>query len=117
MSEERQRQKKKKKSLHKKHEERRKKDCMIGIPFILAFQGDPARPFYCNDIHTYELIHNADVMGIVSVNGVREKAFSRLRRYLGHHVVHMIAKVLIYKAGISEVEDPYKKQKEEEDED
>lgn len=86
---------KKRLSLHLKHKERRKKDNMIGLPFIIAFQGDPARPFYCNDvmdkgIHTYELIHK---------DGSWDKAFARLKTYLAHHVVSMTAKILIYKAG------------------
>jgi len=77
-------------SLHDKHRDRRKRDCMIGLPFIVAFQGDPARPFYCNDVRvdgepTYELIKE-------------EKQLARLARYLEHHVVSLHAKILIYKA-------------------
>jgi hypothetical protein len=107
---------KRKQKRKKKKEQRRKKDCSIGMPFIIAFQGDPARKFYCNDVRdngepVYELIHaQSERMGYM------EKKFARLRRYLHNHVVSMNAKVLIYKAGLSEVQDPYKKQKEEEEE-
>ncbi len=65
---------------------------MIGLPFIIAFQGDPAQNFYCNDVRDcdgtpiYELIK-------------KEKNMARLERYLAHHVVSIHAKVLIYKAG------------------
>lgn len=73
-------------SLHDKHKDRRKKDCMIGMPFVIAYQGDPAQNFFCNDIHTYDLIFG-------------EKNFARLERYLAHHVVTMHEKVLIFEAG------------------
>jgi len=78
-------------TIHDRNRRRRKRDCALGMPFILAFQGDPARPFYCNDVRDgrepiYELIK--------SENGT----LSRLRRYMLHHVVQMQAKVLIYKA-------------------
>lgn len=89
----------KRRSLHDKHKERRKKDCMIGLPFITAFQGDPAMPFYCNDVRdydgtpVYELIYS-------------ERKLARLARYLNHHVVTMHAKVLIYKAGVEPLYPP-----------
>lgn len=78
-------------SLHDKNRDRRKKDCMIGMPFIIAYQGDPAQNFFCNDVihngvHDYDLIFG-------------EKNFARLDRYLAHHVVTLHARVLIYKAG------------------
>jgi len=76
-------------SLHDKHKDRRKKDCMIGMPFIIAFHGDPAQNFFCNDVHSYELIHE---------NG-NDKALARLERYMSHHVVTMQNKVLIFEAG------------------
>jgi hypothetical protein len=63
------------------------------MPFITAYTGDPAMPFYCNDIRnpstgdaTYELIRE-------------EGPFVRLKRYMKHHVVNISKKVLIYKAG------------------
>lgn len=87
--------KRKFRTLHDKHRDRRKKDCMIGLPFVIAFQGDPAQNFFCNDIHSYELIH--DEVG--RTDSLRDKAFYRLIRYMDHHVVTMHAKVLIYKAG------------------
>jgi hypothetical protein len=90
--EQQQRRKKKKKNLHDKHKERRKHDCMIFLPFIVAYQGDPAQNFYCNDIRdghnnaTYELIRH-------------EGPFVRLKRYMKHHVLNISKKVLIWKAG------------------
>lgn len=72
---------------------RRKKDCMIGLPFIVAFQGDPARLFYCNDIPKYyELIPRTNKYpNIIS-------PLVRLMRYMKHHVVWMHTKILIWKA-------------------
>ena len=102
-SRERQRQellhKRKFRSLHDKHHDRRKRDCMIGLPFIIAYQGDPAQNYFCNDIHDYQLIYEAGGCGLWSK---KEKAFTRLARYLDHHVVTLHAKVLIYKAGPDE---------------
>lgn len=78
-------------TLHDRHRDRRKKDCMLGMPFIIAFQGDPARPFYCNDVH--------DIYGEPIYELIREEGpFVRLKRYMNHHVVSLHAKVLIYKA-------------------
>lgn len=88
------RQLQKRRSLHDKHKRRRKKDCMIGLPFIVAFQGDPAQLFYCNDIpRTFELIPRTS-------NYPRHMySLARLKQYMKHHVVHIAKKVLIYKAG------------------
>lgn len=84
----------KRRSLHDKHKERRKKDCMIGMPFIIAFQGDPAGLFYCNDIpDRYELIPRT------SRFPRQTDMLARLKQYMKHHVVHIAKKVLIYKAG------------------
>jgi len=83
---------KKRRSLHRKHRDRRKRDCMIMMPFIVAFQGDPARPFYCNDVRDY---HNEPIYELIRA----ERPFARLERYLGHHIVSIHAKVLVYKAG------------------
>lgn len=85
----------KRRSLHRKHKERRKKDCMIGLPFIIAFQGDPAQLFYCNDIpRTFELIPRTEKYPFYMLS-----ALDRLKQYMKHHVVHIAKKVLIYKAG------------------
>jgi hypothetical protein len=65
---------------------------MMGMPFVTAYMGDPAMPFFCNDIRdihgnaTYELIK-------------KEGPFVRLKRYMKHHVVNISKKILIYKAG------------------
>ena len=81
----------KRRSLHDRNRRRRKKDCMIGLPFIVAFQGDPAQNFYCNDIRdghgnaTYELTR-------------KEGHFVRLKRYMKHHIVAISRKVPVYKA-------------------
>lgn len=91
----RQKHKRKRRSLHKKHKDRRKKDCILGMPFIIAFEGDPARLFYCADIpKTYELVPRTSMYPWI-VEGPLE----RLKRYLDHHVTQMHSKVLIYKAG------------------
>jgi len=92
---------KKRLSLHQKHKDRRRKDNMIGLPFIIAYQGDPARGFYCNDVkvfgvHNYELIHDNKQDNLL----IRDKAFQRLRRYLSHKVMSMQAKILIWNAGV-----------------
>lgn len=84
----------KRRSLHDKHKERRKKDCMIGMPFIIAFQGDPAQKFYCNDIpNSFELIPRT------SRFPMHIYPLARLKQYMKHHVVHIAKKVLIWKAG------------------
>jgi hypothetical protein len=93
------RERSRRRTLHDKHRDRRKKDCMMGIPFILAFQGDPAREFYCNDQHGYELIH-AHTMTIWGISRT-ENALERLERYMEKHVVWMGHKVYIYQAGIN----------------
>jgi|YelNatPaOPRAMG01_1025707.scaffolds.fasta_scaffold102993_1 hypothetical protein len=86
--------KRKYRSIHDKHRERRKKDCMIGLPFITAFQGDPARLFYCADIpDRYELIPRTNNYPDW------EKPLGRLMRYLDHHITQIHNKVLVYKAG------------------
>ena len=82
-------------SLHDKHKERRKRDNMIFMPFIIAFQGDPSGKFYCNDIpDTFELIpRTKNYHGLYA-----DKPLSRLKKYMAHHVVHIAKKVLIWKA-------------------
>ena len=78
-------------TLHDRHRDRRKKDCMLGMPFIIAFQGDPARPFYCNDVR--------NIYGEPNYELIREEGpLVRLKRYLSHHVVSLHTKVLIWKA-------------------
>lgn len=85
---------KKRRSLHDKHKNRRKKDCMIGMPFIIAFTGDPSQLFYCDDFpKTYELIPRTEKYPTYG------KYFARLIRYLAHWVTQIHNKVLIYKAG------------------
>lgn len=87
--------KKKRRSLHHKHRDRRKKDCMIGLPFVIAFTGDPAQLFYCADYPTsFELIPRTKRYPW-EYNG----PFARLIRYQEHHVTQIHNKVLIYKAG------------------
>lgn len=86
---------KKRRSLHDKHKDRRKKDCMIGLPFIIAFHGDPSQLFYCADIpKTYELIPRTN-----NYPWSWEGPLARLMRYLDHHVTQIHNKVLIWKAG------------------
>jgi len=86
--------KRKQRSLHKKHRDRRKKDCILGMPFIMAFVGDPARLFYCADIpKTFELIPRTSMYPWLYTS-----PFERLQMYLNHHVTQMHGKVLIYKA-------------------
>ena len=83
----------KRRSLHDKHRERRKRDCMIGMPFVIAFHGDPAGKFYCNDYpDTFELIPRT------SRFPKYEKPLARLARYQKHHVTSIHRKILIYKA-------------------
>lgn len=67
-----QRLKKRRRSLHDKHKRRRKKDMMIGMPFVVAYQGDPAMgPYlYCDQVRTFKLISPPS-----------EKPFARLYRY------------------------------------
>jgi len=87
--------KKKRRSLHKKHKDRRKKDCMIGLPFIIAFHEDPSQLFYCADYPTtFELIPRTS-----KYPWYYNSPFARLLRYLEHHVTQIHEKVLIYKAG------------------
>lgn len=76
-----------------KRRNRRKKDCMLGLPFIIGFQGDPTRLFYCNDIpKSYELIPRT------AKYPNWEGPLARLKRYLRHFVIKMHGKVLIWKA-------------------
>jgi hypothetical protein len=71
--------------------ERRKKDCTLGLPFVVAFQGDPAQTFFCADYPTsYELIPRT---------GKYNGGLERLAQYMRHHVTCLHRKVLIYKAG------------------
>jgi len=84
----------KRRSLHDKHKERRKRDCMIGMPFIIAFTGDPAGLFYCADIpQTFELIPRTS-----NFPNRWMQPFARLKQYLWHHVTCIAKKILIYKA-------------------
>lgn len=86
---------KKRMRLHDMHKKRRKKDCIIGMPFIVAFHGDPAQLFYCADFPTsYELIPRTDKYPW-NYDGPLE----RLKRYMWHHVTQIHDKVLIWKAG------------------
>jgi len=90
-----QRQEQKKRSLHKKHKDRRKKDLTNGLPFIIAYHGDPAMGmgyFYCNDLHSYKLIAPKDRY---------EKAFARLKRYQKKPIASMFkleGKILVKEA-------------------
>ena len=88
----RQKQSKKRRSLHDKHRRRRKKDLVPNIPFIVAYQGDPAMGayYYCNDAHYYKLI------------GATKRPFDRLERYLMKGIASIFAlegKILIKEAG------------------
>lgn len=79
-------------TLHDRHRERRKKDCMLGMPFVLAFQGDPAGFFYCNDLpKTFELIPRTKMYK-------GDTPLERLKKYMRHHVVQIAKRILIYKA-------------------
>lgn len=81
-------------SLHEKHKERRKRDCMIGLPLIIAFHGDPARMFFCADYPTsYELIPRT------SWYPKRGRPWERIKQYTSHHITSISLRVLVYKAG------------------
>ena len=85
---------KKRRSLHIKHKKRRKKDCMVGVPFVIAFHGDPARLFYCADYPvSYELIPRT------SVYPAYMRPFERLGTFGMHHVTQIHGKILIFEAG------------------
>jgi hypothetical protein len=85
---------KKRRSLHDKHKRRRKKDCVLGMPFIIAFHGDPTKTYYCADYpSSFELIPRTNKYPNYS------GPFARLKRYMQHHVTQIHDKVLIYKAG------------------
>lgn len=74
---------------------RRKKDPTLGMPFIIAFHGDPAQTYYCADYpSSFELIPRT-----TKYPWKFQKPFSRLKHYMWHHVTCMHDKVLIYKAG------------------
>ena len=92
----RQRQQHKRRSLHDKHRRRRKKDLMPNIPFLVAYQGDPAMGsyYFCNDVirngvHNYQLI---------------TRSFSRLDRYCMKGIASIFAqegKILVKEAPIT----------------
>ena len=85
----------KKRSLHAKHKKHRKKDCIMGMPFIIAFHGDPAQLYYCADIpKTYELIPRT-----VKYPWQYNSSLARLKRYMEHYVTQISGKILIFKAG------------------
>jgi hypothetical protein len=66
---------------------------MIGLPFIIAFQGDPAQTYYCADRPTdWELIPRTDMFP------KNMTPLARLKMYMWHHVTSLARKVLIYKA-------------------
>ena len=84
----------KKRSLHAKHKKRRKKDCMIGLPFVTAFLGDPTRLYYCADYPiSYELIPRT------SIYPAYMRPFERLGTFGMHHVTQIHGKILIFEAG------------------
>jgi len=86
--------KKKRRSLHDKRKERIRKDCILGMPFIIAFQGDPSKMYYCADFpRSYELIPRTNKYPRYN------DPLARLKQYMHHHVTQIHAKVLIYKAG------------------
>jgi len=73
---------------------RRKRDCSLGLPFIIAFQGDPTQTYYCADLpRTFELIPRTRKYPAYA------HPLGRLKYYMKHHVTQMHSKVLIYKAG------------------
>ena len=83
---------KKRRSLHDKHRRRRKKDMMIGIPFLVAYNGDPAMGNYifCDQVRSFKLI-----------NYGWNKPFARLAKYLMKPVKSMFLvanKILIKEA-------------------
>lgn len=98
--EQKQREEQKKRSLHKKHKDRRKKDIMPNLPFIVGFQGDPARDFYCNDEDQRDRKGNP-VYELIPRRGARfgEMKFRRLSTYMAHKLTKILnGKVLVYKA-------------------
>ena len=85
---------KRKRGLLERRRRRRKRDCMIGLPFIIGFAGDPAQLFYCADFPmSYELIPRTH-----RYPWDYETPFARLIRYTSHHITQIHDKVLIYKA-------------------
>ena len=64
------------------------------MPFVIAFQGDPAQMFYCADYPmSYELIPRTR-------NYTRYAApLQRLLKFMRHHVSGIGTRVLIHKAG------------------
>jgi hypothetical protein len=96
---EREEQKKKSKfNLHKKHKERRKRDAIPGLPFIITFQGDPAKDFRCEDVHdsinkhTYVLVPR-------KANYYYTLGLSRLACYMHHRITRLYeGQLLVYKA-------------------
>lgn len=51
------RQKRKQKQRREKKKERRKKDTTQGMPFIIAYQGDPARNYRCGQAPSFRLYY------------------------------------------------------------
>ena len=100
--EQKQREEQKKRSLHRKHKERRKKDIMPNLPFIIGFQGDPAREFYCNDENLRDFSGNPNYELIPRAKRLRysEMKLKRLTSYLSHKMTRILnGKMLVYKAG------------------
>jgi hypothetical protein len=97
--EQKQREEQKKRSLHRKHKERRKRDLMPHLPFIIGFQGDPARDFRCEDVHSdsKDQIHT---WILNPIHGWGERGLRRLSRYFSNHITRLhMGQILIYKAG------------------
>lgn len=81
----------KRRSLHDKHREQRR-DLTLNMPFIIAYQGDPAMGnyFYCNDLHIHKLI-----------SPETEGPFARLQRYLNKGIASIFmeeGKILVKEA-------------------
>lgn len=89
----------KRKSLHRKHKNRRKKDLMPNLPFIIGFQGDPAREFYCNDEDQRDLSGNPTYKLIPRNKIFGEMKLKRLGSYFAHKMTRILkGKMLVYKA-------------------
>ena len=98
--EQKQKKEQKKRTLHDKHRERRKRDVMPNLPFILGFQGDPARNFYCNDENQRDISGNPNYELIPRTKrGYFNRGLSRLSSYFSHKITKLLkGKMLIYRA-------------------
>jgi hypothetical protein len=88
VQEQRERRKEKKKERERKNKARRKKDVIQGLPFIIAFQGDPARHFRCGQSES--LRQHYDLINLSKKNKRRNASlfnFNLLNQYKSHPVL------------------------------